>query len=122
MGSLGLAAIQAVCAAVVFVSGIGTLLGFSTLIASAAAGPATGLHANKYRIPMLVAAGAGALVNLWLLWNAERLRRNPAARWRMVPQTRKELVEKWIQLSASVVTVLLIAGEVITHPLFHHEL
>jgi hypothetical protein len=122
VGSLGLAVAQGVCAAAVLLSGAGSLLGFSSLIAASAAGPATGLHANRLRIPMLTAAGVGAMVNLVLLWNAERIRRNPSARWRMRPLTRKQLVEKWIQLSASMFTLLLIAAELITHPLFHHEL
>jgi hypothetical protein len=122
VGSLGLAVAQGVCAAAVLLSGAGSLLGFSSLIAASAAGPATGLHANRFRIPMLVAAGIGAVFNLLLLWNAERIRRNPSARWRMRPLTRKQLVEKWIQLSASLFTLLLIVAELITHPLFHHEL
>ena len=122
VGSLGLAIIQGVCAMAVFLSGIGTVLGFSSLVAATAAGPATGLHANRFRIPMLALAGLGASVNLLLLWNAERIRRNPSARWRMRPLTRKERWEKWIQLSASVITLLLIAGELLAHPLFHHEL
>jgi ABC-type uncharacterized transport system permease subunit len=122
VGSLGLAIIQGVCATAVFLSGIGTALGFSSLIAATAAGPATGLHANRFRITMLAFAGLGAAVNLMLLWNAERIRRNPSARWRMRPLTRKERWEKWIQLGASVLTLLLIAGELLAHPLFHHEL
>jgi len=123
VGSLGLAIIQGVCATAVFLSGIGTALGFSSLIAAAAAaGPATGLHANRFRIPMLAIAGLGAVVNLVLLWNAERMRRNPSAHWRMRPLTRKEHWEKWIQLGASVLTLLLIAGELLVHPHFHHEL
>ena len=122
VGSFGLAVVQAVCAATVAVSGISTALGFSTLIAATAAGPATGFHANKFRIPMLALAGAGALVNLFLFWNAERMRRNPAARWRQRPLTRKERLEKRIQLSTSILTLLLITGELLAHPLFHHEL
>ena len=122
VGSLGLAIIQGVCATAVFVSGISTALGFSTLVAATAAGPATGLHANRFRIPMLAVAGLGAVVNLVLLWNAERMRRNPAARWRMRPLTRKERWEKRIQLAASILTLLLIAGELLAHPMFHHEL
>lgn len=120
VGSFGLAAVQAVCVAAVFVSGVSTALGFSTLIAATAAGPATGFHANRFRIPMLALAGVGAVVNLFLFWNAERIRRNPAARWRQRPLTRNQRLEKWIQLSASVLTLLLIAGELIAHPLFHH--
>jgi hypothetical protein len=122
VGSLGLAIIQGICATAVFVSGISTVLGLSTLVAVTAAGPATGLHANRFRIPMLALAGFGAVVNLVLLWNAERMRRNPAARWRMRPLTRKERWEKGIQLAASILTLLLIAGELLAHPMFHHEL
>ncbi len=121
-GSLGLSIIQGVCAMAVFLSGIGTALGVSSLVAATAAGPATGFHANRFRIPMLALAGLAAVVNLVLLWNAERMRRNPSARWRMRPLTRKERWEKWIQLGASVVTLLLIVGELFAHPLFHHEL
>jgi ABC-type uncharacterized transport system permease subunit len=121
-GSLGLAIIQGVCAMAVFLSGIGTALGVSSLVAATAAGPATGFHANRFRIPMLALAGLAGVVNLVLLWNAERMRRNPSARWRMRPLTRKERWEKWIQLGASVLTLLLIVGELFAHPLFHHEL
>ena len=122
VGSFGLAIIQGVCAMAVFLSGISTALGFSSLVAAAAAGPATGFHADRFRIPMLALAGVGALVNLFLFWNAERMRRNPSARWRVLPLTRKERWEKWIQLGASVLTLLLIAGELLAHPLFHREL
>jgi heme/copper-type cytochrome/quinol oxidase subunit 2 len=114
--------VQGVCAAAVFLSGAGTVLGFSSVIAASAAGPATGVHANRFRIPMLAIAGVAAVVNLVLLWNAERIRRNPSARWRMRPLTRNERVEIWIQVSASVFTLLLIVAELISHPLFHREL
>jgi ABC-type uncharacterized transport system permease subunit len=122
VGSLGLAIIQGVCAMAVFLSSISTAIGFSSLVAATVAGPATGFHANRFRIPMLAIAGLGAVINLVLLWNAERMRRNPSARWRMRPLARKERLEKWIQLGTSVLTLLLIAGELLAHPLFHHEL
>lgn len=122
VGSLGFAIVQGVCAMAVFVSGLSTALGLSTVAAATVAGPATGFHANRFRIPMLALAGLGAVVNLVLLWNAERMRKNPSARWRMRPLTRKERWEKWIQFGASVLTLVLIAGELLAHPLFHHEL
>jgi hypothetical protein len=121
-GPLCLATIQAVCAAAVALSGIRTVLGFSSLIAATAAGPATGFHVNKFRIPTLALAGIGAVVNLLLFWNAERLRTNPSARWRMRPLTRKERLGKRIQVGSSVLTLLLIVVDVLTHPLFHHEM
>jgi hypothetical protein len=122
VGSLGFAIVQGVCVAAVFISRISTALGLSAAAAATAAGPATGLHANRFRIPMLALAGVGAFVNLLLFWNAERVRRNPTARWRMRPRPRKERFEKWLQLGASVLTLLLIAGELRAHPLFHYEL
>src|SRR5215472_6834703 len=122
LGPLGLALIQVFCAATVFLSGIRTALGFSSLIAATAGGPATGFHANRIRIPMLAIAGIGAVVNLLLFWNTERLRRNPSARWRMRPLTRKESLGRWMQISTSVLTLLLIAAELFTHTLFHHEM
>jgi len=122
VGPLCLAAIQAVCAAVVALSGIRTVLGFSSLIAATAAGPATGFHADHFRIPMLALGGVGAVVNLLLFWNAERLRRNPAARWRMRPLTRKERTVRLLQVGSSVLTLLVILAEVLAHPLFHREM
>src|SRR5260370_16387693 len=52
-GPLGLAAIQAVCAAAVALSGFRTPLGFSSLIAAPAAGPPPRLHPPKFPIPIL---------------------------------------------------------------------
>lgn len=122
LGPLGLALIQGICAVMVFLSGVRTALGFSSLVAAAAAGPATGLHANKIRIPMLAVAAIGAVVNLLLFWNAERLRRNPSARWRMRPLTRKQRWGRLIQIGTSVVTLLLVVVELLAHPLFHLEM
>lgn len=122
LGPLGLAIIQGICAVAVFLSGVRTALGFSSLVTAAAAGPATGLHANRIRIPMLAVAGVGAVVNLLLFWNAERLRRNPSARWRMRPLTRKQRWGRLIQVGTSAVTLLLILAELLAHPLFHHEM
>jgi ABC-type uncharacterized transport system permease subunit len=122
LGPLSLALIQGICAATVFLSGIRTALGFSSLIVATAAGPATGFHANRIRIPMLAIAGIGAVVNLLVLWNAERLRRNPSARWRMRQLTRKERLGKRMQIGISLLTLLLIATELFAHTLFHHEM
>ena len=71
---------------------------------------------------MMAIAGIGAVVNLLLFWNAERLRRSPSARWRMRPLTRKERLAKWMQLGTSILTLLLIAAELFTHTLLHHEM
>ncbi len=63
-----------------------------------------------------------AAVNLLLLWNEDRLRKNPAAAWRIRPLTKQQKRRRMIQLVTSVLALLLIAAEVITHPWFHHEM
>lgn len=121
-GSLGLAVAESVCVAVVGLSGIRVALGLSSLIAATAGGPAHGFHREGLRIPFLVAGTVGALLSLFLIWNEDRLRRNPAAAWRVRPLTKWQKRRRIFNLSASIFTLLLVAAEVLTHPWFHHEL
>jgi hypothetical protein len=62
------------------------------------------------------------MISLLLLWNEERLRRNPAAAWRMRPLTPKQRRQCWLQAGLAILTLLLVAAELITHPWFHREL
>ncbi len=121
-GSIALAAAESLCVAAVGLSGFRVLLGMSSLIAATAGGPAQGWHRNSIRIPFLVVGGVFAGINLLLLWNEDRLRKNPAAAWRIRPLTKQQKRRRMIQLVTSVLALLLIAAEVITHPWFHHEL
>jgi hypothetical protein len=121
-GSIALAAAESLCVAAVGLSGFRVLLGASSLIAASAGGPATGWHRNSIRIPFLVAGGVFAVINLLLLWNEDRLRKNPASAWRIRPLTKQQKRRRMIQLVTSVLALLLIAAEVITHSWFHHEL
>jgi hypothetical protein len=120
--SLFLALLESLCAMAVALSGVRVLLGLSSLIAATAAGPAHGFHREALRIPILWASGLIAALNLLLLWNENRIRSNPAAQWRLQPLTSKQHRQRWIQIATSVVALLLILAEVVTHPLFHHEL
>jgi hypothetical protein len=119
--SLALAAVQAICAAAVALSGVRVLLGMTSLLAAGAMGPAQGFHRDALRIPILWIAGILAALNLLLLWNENRIRRNPSAQWRIQPLTSRERRRRWIQLSTSVATLVLILAEVVTHPWFHIE-
>ena len=121
-GSLALAAAESLCVAAVGLSGVRVLVGLSSLIAATAGGPAKGFHRNSLRIPFLVAGGVGAAMNLLLLWNEDRLRKNPAAAWRIRPLTNQQKRRRVIQFVTSVVALLLIAAEVITHSWFHQEM
>jgi hypothetical protein len=119
--SFALALVQSLCSAAVAISGVRVLFGLSSLVSATAAGPAHGFHSNKIRLTFLVLAGVGAVVNLWLYWNESRLRSNPAAQWRTTPLNKKARIRRSLQLWLAIVTLVLIAAEQITHPLFHHE-
>ncbi len=119
--SLAMASLETICVAAVALSGVRVLLGMTSLLAAGAAGPAQGFHRNALRLPILWIAGLLAALNLLLLWNEERIRRNPSAQWRLQPLTSRQRRARWTQLGTSVATLLLILGEVITHPLFHTE-
>jgi len=120
--SLFLAVIESLCAAAGALSGVRVLLGMSSLIAATAAGPAHGFHREGLRLPILWISGVLALLTLLLLWNENRIRQNPAAKWRREPLTLKQRRQRWMQLATSIGALLLILAEVVTHPWFHHEL
>jgi uncharacterized membrane protein len=74
------------------------------------------------RIPLLILGGAGSLLVLLLVWNEGRMRKNPAAAWRIQPLTAKQKRSRRIQVVLAILSLAMIALEVVTHPWFHHEL
>ncbi|HJX84422.1 MAG TPA: hypothetical protein VJ723_08780, partial [Candidatus Angelobacter sp.] len=78
-GALALAVLEALCVFSVAMARAGFVLGGS---AAVVASWANFFHRDIFRIPALLLATAGALINLYLLWNARRLRNAPAAAWR----------------------------------------
>jgi hypothetical protein len=120
-GSLALAAAESLCVAAVGLSGLRVAMGLTSLLATGASGPARGWHQQWIRVPLLTVGIAGALLSLLLLWNEEKLRRNSAAGWRMKPLTPKQRRVRWFQLIAAVLTLLLVAAELVTHTWFHRE-
>lgn len=121
-GSLALALAESACVAAVGLSGVRVLLGASSLIAATAGGPAQGFHRSGLRVPFLVAGTVGALLSLLLVWNEERIRRNPSAAWRVQPLTVQQKRRRRLQVVLAVLTLVLVALEVVTHPWFHHEM
>jgi heme/copper-type cytochrome/quinol oxidase subunit 2 len=92
---------------------------FVGLGAVAGAVKASRLHADIIRIPVLLVSAAAALITLLVLWSAWRARNRSAARWRKKPLTLREKFSIAITLVASVLTLALVVGEVIEHPVFH---
>lgn len=114
------ALLQSFCSAVLAVSGLRVLIGLTSLAAAAGVDvPARGFHSDAIRIPMMALALLGSLFNLYTLWNARRLRNRPSAEWRRVPLTSKKKASESLQLILSVLTLVLLAAEWITHPLIH---
>jgi hypothetical protein len=114
------AVLQSFCTAVVAISGIRVAIGLSALAAAAGIhAPATGFHSDAIRIPMMALALVGSLLNLYLLWNARRLRNRPSAQWRRVPLAARKKASERLQLILSLVTLVLLAAEGIIPALTH---
>lgn len=115
-----LALLQSLCTAVLTISGIRVAIGLSAL--AAASGiyvPARGYHQDAIRIPMLVLATAGAVLNLAVLAWIRHLRNRPAAQWRRRKLTAKEKRSERLQIILAVITLLLVGLETWTHTVVH---
>jgi hypothetical protein len=116
------ALLQSLCTAFIAVSSVRVLLGVGTLAAALAGSDraATGWHRDAIRIPMMLLALAGTLVNLYAIWRARRLRNRPASQWRIQPRTAKEIRSEHWQLILAGLTLILLALEWWTHGMMHH--
>lgn len=118
--SIGFALLQSACTAVIAISGLRVAIGLSALAAAAGIhAPARGFHQDAIRIPMMALAFFGAVVNLYVIWKIRRLRSRPAAQWRTRPVSKKKLNSERFQIALSILTLLLLAAEWITHPMVH---
>src|SRR5215472_13002874 len=115
--SIVFAILQSACTAVIAVSGLRVAIGLSALAAAAGIhAPARGFHQDAIRIPMMVLAFLGSMINLYVVWKVRRLRNKPAAQWRQPPISKKKLNSERFQIALSILTLLLLAAEWITHP------
>ena len=91
--SLFFIVLQSACTLVMALSGVRLAIGLGTLAAVAvgAKGPATGLHQDAIRIPMMLLAVLGSYVNLYMIWRIRSLRKRPSAQWRQQPISRRRL-------------------------------
>lgn len=114
------AVLQSACTAVIAISGLRVAIGLTALAAAAGIhAPARGFHQDAIRVPMMVLAFLGAVVNLYVIWRVRRLRSRPAAQWRVQPVSKKKLNSERFQIVLSILTLLLLAAEWLTHPMVH---
>jgi hypothetical protein len=116
------ALLQSLCTAVLTLSGIRVAIGLSALAAASGIyAPAKGWHQDAIRIPMLIAATLGAVLNLVLLAWIRHLRNRPSAQWRRREPSAKERRSTRLQIILAVVTLILVGLETWTHPMVHRK-
>lgn len=118
--SLAMALLQSLCTAVFAVSGLRVVIGLTALAAvSGIYAPARGWHQDAIRIPMLIFAAVGAIVNLAVLAWTWRLRSQGSAQWRRRELTRKQKRSERLQVALAIVTLVLVGLETWTHTKIH---
>ena len=110
------AVLQSVCSAFIALNGVRLLIGIGAFAAaSSALKLADRMHIAAIRIPMMLLALAGSVLNLVVLWQVWRLRRRPASAWRQQPVSKKKIVSEWLQFTLAVLTLFLLTAEFVAH-------
>jgi hypothetical protein len=118
--SLLVAMAQSLCTAVLTISGIRVAIGLSALAAASGIyAPAKGFHQDAIRIPMLIVATVGAIVNLAVIFWIWHLRARPSAQWRRRELSTKEKRSEKLQVAMAIFTLVLVGLETWTHPMVH---
>ncbi len=118
--SLGFILLQSACTAVMAISGVRVVIGLSALAAASGLHRAAGgFHRDAIRIPMMIVAVVGSVVNLYVVWRIRSLRARPSAQWRVQPVTAKQRLGENFQIALAVITLVLVAAEYATHLIVH---
>ncbi len=103
------------------VSGVRVLIGLSALAAAAGLGrPSSGFHADAIRIPMMIVAVGGSLINLYVIWRIRSLRARPSSQWRTQRAASSKKRSENIQIAMALVTLALVVAEYLTHLIVHN--
>lgn len=120
--SVLIALLQSLCTAVFAISGVRVAIGLSALAAvSGIYAPAKGWHQDAIRIPMLIFATVGSIVNLAVIWWIRHLRNQPSAQWRRREPTAREKRSVRLQVALAIITLVLVGLESWTHTLVHRK-
>ena len=120
--SLMMAALQSICTAVLTISGIRLAIGLTAFVISGSIlAPVGWFHQDAIRIPMLLLAAGGAVVDLAVLAWIRHLRTRPSAQWRKREKSGKERRSERLQFTLAVLTLLLVGLETWTHTIMVHR-
>jgi hypothetical protein len=124
VSSLLFSVLQSVCTAVVALNSVRFAIGIGSLAMTTGLGAAMEhFHQITWlRISLLVGALFGSLLTLGIILRTMRLRSRPAARWRLRPLSSKQKRMELLQISLSVVTLLLVVVEEYLHFRLCHTL
>lgn len=109
------AVLESVCVFLIGLSKLGVLVGLASLLA---AEKASSFHTEKFRIPILLIAVVGSVVNLYSVWNFHRLRNASSAAWRRRPLTAQQKAKDTVLVLLSLAALLVVALEIYVHPFF----
>lgn len=97
------------------------VIGLGALAAASGLGRAAdGFHRDVIRIPMMMIAVLGSLINLYVIWRIRSLRNRPAAQWRATAPTKNQTRSEIFQIILAVITLVLVVAEWITHRIVHN--
>jgi hypothetical protein len=119
--SVIVALLQSLCTAVLTINGMRVGIGLAALAAGSVWEPIRAFHRDSIRIPMLIIAVVGALVNLAVLLWIWRLRARPEASWRRREISPRQRRSERLQVAMAVLTLVLVAAETWTHAKLHHH-
>jgi hypothetical protein len=113
--------LQSACTAVIAISGVRVAIGLSALVEATIGipGPAHGFHRDAIRIPMMVLATLGSLLNLYVIWRIRSLRSRPSSQWRVRAVTPGQRRSEMFQIALAILTLALVAAEWVTHSIVH---
>lgn len=113
--------LQSACTLVMAVSGVRVLIGLSALAAAAGLGrPASGFHADLIRIPMMIVAVGGSIINLYVIWRIRTLRSRSSSQWRTQPTAPSKKRAETLQVVMALLTLVLVVAEYLTHLIVHN--
>jgi hypothetical protein len=108
--------LQSACTAFMAISGLRLLIGIGSL-AAASSGLKflDAIHGDAIRIPMMILAVGGSVVNLYAIWRVRSLRMRSSSQWRVAPATPEKKRAELIQIALAILTLLLVAAEWMAH-------
>ena len=119
--SVTMALLQSICTAVLTINSVRLGIGLTALFAGGIAAPLISFHHSAFRVPMLVLAVIGAVVDLAVLAWIRHLRSRPESQWRRRETTKKQRRSERLQFALAILTLVLVGVEAWAHPIVHRN-